>query len=160
MHLFHPFVILALGALLLGAAGPAAAQVKEGQFGAKGQASGALLTREQLRACMAQQARIRHAGDDIARDRAAMDIEKAALVTSGADLRDKLAALDRSSQEAVDAYNAEAAERDKRIDEFEPRLAAFNVRAEALGAERAAFAKACENRRFDERDEIAIRKGK
>ena len=75
-------------------------------------------------------------------------------------LKEQLAALDRTSQEAVDRYNAQAAERDKRIDAFEARMPPFNEKVENLANERAAFSKRCDNRRYDELDEIAIRKGK
>jgi hypothetical protein len=160
MRFNHPLLTLAFGAVLLVAAGPVAAQAKDNRAVAKGKSSGPVLTREQLRACMARQEHIRRADDDIVRERAVLDAEKAVIVASGAELRDKLAALDRGSQEAVDAYNIEASARDKRIDEFEPKLSAFNARVEALVAEREAFAKACENRRFDERDELAIKRGK
>ena len=78
----------------------------------------------------------------------------------GQSLKEQLAALDRSSQEAVDQYNGRAAARDQRIDALEARMAPFNARVEAVAAERAAFGKRCDNRRYDERDEIAIKNGK
>ena len=60
----------------------------------------------------------------------------------------------------LDAYNAQAAGRDAAIDAFESRAEAYNQRAEALKGEQAAFAKACDNRRYDEKDELEIRSGK
>jgi hypothetical protein len=39
-------------------------------------------------------------------------------------------------------------------------VTAFNARVEANNGDREAYAKACENRRFFEEDEIAIKKGK
>ena len=147
--------------VLVGAAAPSfgADKVKEASFG-KGKGSGPLLTRAQLRDCMAQQDRTQAAASDNAKHRAELDREKADITAEGAALKDQLAALDRSSQEAVDQYNEKAAARDKRIDAFEARANEFNQKVEALQTQRTAFAAACENRRYDEADEIAIRKGK
>ena len=39
-------------------------------------------------------------------------------------------------------------------------MPAFNTEVEALKADRAVHAKTCENKRYDENDEIMIRKGK
>ena len=75
-------------------------------------------------------------------------------------LKEELAALDRTNAELVDQYNAKAAARDKMIDEFEARAAAYNLRVQQLQTDRAAYASACENRRFDEKDEIAVKNGK
>jgi chromosome segregation ATPase len=150
--------VLSLGAFV--AAAPAQPRpVKQGSFGTA-KASGPLLTRAELRACFEQQERIRDQNEAAAREREQFDREKADLVQRGAALKEQLDTLDRSSQEAVDRYNAQAADRDRRIDAFEARMPALDARVEALRAERAAFAKACENRRYDERDEVAIRKGR
>ena len=126
----------------------------------KGKASGPILTRTELRACLAQQDRVRAQNEAAAREREVLDKEKAELVQQGDALKEQLAALDRSSQEAVDKYNAQAAERDQRIDAFEARMPAFNEKLQAFANEREAFARRCDNRRYDELDEIAIRKGK
>jgi hypothetical protein len=60
----------------------------------------------------------------------------------------------------VSAYNERAVARDKRIDEYQQQVDQFNARVDPVRAERDAFSKACENRRYFEDDEIAIRKGK
>lgn len=119
-----------------------------------------LLTRDELRACMAQQGRIRSERDEVNRLRGQIESEKADLVRSGEALKAQLDALDRSSQEAVDRYNDAASARDRAIDAFEARTTEYNRRAEALQGELDGYAKACENRRFDEKDEIAIKNGK
>jgi hypothetical protein len=158
----RPLTVLALtAAIVLSSAAQAqtASRSGQGSFG-QGKGGGPLLTRAELRECMAAQDSIRKNEEAARRERQALDDEKAELVRLGAQLKDQLAAVDRSSQEAVDQYNALAAARDQRIDGLEARMTPFNARVEALQSERLAFARRCENRRFDERDEIAIKNGK
>lgn len=132
---------------------------KAGSFG-KGKAGGPLLSRAELRDCMARQDQVRGLGTETVAMQAALDQEKAAIAALGAGLKEKMAALDRTNAEAVDAYNLQALDFDKRVDGYNSRTPAFNAKADALKNERDAFAKACENRRFDEKDEIAIKSGK
>lgn len=152
-----------LGALcLLALTGPLLAnaqKTKEGSLG-KGKAGGPLMTRTQLRDCMAQQQRISVQGEETLALQARFEREKTELQRLGAGLKDELAALDRTSVALVDQYNAKAAARDQMIDDFEARAPAYNLRVQQLKTDREAYAGACENRRFDERDEIAIKNGK
>ena len=136
-----------------------AQKVKEGSFG-KGKAGGPLLTRNQLRECMSQQQRISVQSDETLALQSQFDRDKAEIQRQGVALKEELAALDRTNAELVDQYNAKAAARDKMIDEFEARAAAYNLRVQQLQTDRAAYASACENRRFDEKDEIAVKNGK
>lgn len=139
----------------------AADKVKEGGFSSKaGKATGPMLTRAQLRDCLSLYDRRQADSDAVGKERAAIEAEKADLLREGEAIKEALAALDRTSQEAVDRYNERALARDKRIDAFELRTAEYNKRAEATQALNAQFAAGCENRRFDEADEVAIRKGK
>lgn len=134
----------------------AAEKKKEGGFGKS--ASGAYLTKDQLRVCLARQDKVRAQNDEMGKEQAELTTMKAEIQRSGETLKGKLEALDRTNAEAVAAYNDEAAARDKRIDEFQTRADAFNARVEANKAEQDAFGKGCENRRYFEDDEIAIRK--
>ena len=61
---------------------------------------------------------------------------------------------------AVNAYNERAQARDARIDAYEASIERYNTRATALNADHDAFARSCDNRRFLEDDETAIKKGK
>ena len=137
----------------------AADKPKESSFG-KGKASGPLLTRAQLRDCMARQDRVRAQTDETVKLQAGLEQDKAEIAKTGMALKEQFAALDRGNAEAVDAYNAQALARDKMIDDYEARTPQFNAKVESLQMERAAFASGCENRRFDEVDEIAIKNGK
>lgn len=136
-----------------------AQKIKEGSFG-KGKASGPLLTRNQLRECMSQQQKIALQGDETLALQSQFDRDKAEIQRQGVALKEELTALDRTNAELVDRYNAKAAARDKTIDDFEARAPAYNLRVQQLQTDRAAYASACENRRFDEKDEIAIKSGK
>ena len=74
--------------------------------------------------------------------------------------KEKFVSLDRTSAEAVDAYNTESQQLDKLIDAYNAGTPAFNAKVDALQAERTSFAKDCDNRNYDEKDELAIKNGK
>lgn len=143
-----------LAASALGATGAFAADKP------KPAAKAPLLTRDELRACMAQKPRVLADRDAVVKQRERLEAEKAELVRRGKELEQRLETLDRSSQELVDRYNEDAGARDRAIDEFETRAKAFDARTAAFKTEQDAYARNCENRRFDERDEIAIKNGK
>ena len=131
-------VVLAGTALIAGAAAQAA--LRTGTLG-KGKGSGPLLTRAELRECLAQQARIRAAADGVASAQATLDKEKSELQRRGLALKDELAALDRTSADAVAAYNAAAQEHDKRVDAYNTQSATFNSQVQDWQAQRASYAK-------------------
>lgn len=141
--------------LLAGAAAAAQTPVPKGK-----KPPGPLMTRAELRACFEQRDQIRDRNEALARERAELDKEQTELVALGDALRARLETMDRADPMAVSSYNADAAERDRRIDAFEARMPGFNERAEALAREREARARRCDNRHYDELDEIAIRRGK
>lgn len=159
MHTPLSLLMLALLPAVVAAQTVAPKPGAERSFGS-GSGKGPLLTRAELRACFAQQDELRAETEDIGRQRTAREAERDALLKSGEALKTELAALDRTSAEAVDQYNARAAARDKAIDEHQAGAAAFNQRVEAFNQRKIAFDKACGNRRYDENDEIAIRKGR
>jgi hypothetical protein len=119
-----------------------------------------LLSPAQLRDCLAQQQALRSRSDETERKQAALTASKAEIDRLGTTLKQQLDTLDRTSADAIAAYNAQAAARDKMIDQYQEGVPAYNTEVETLKADRAAYAKACENKRYDENDEIMIRKGK
>jgi hypothetical protein len=129
---------------------------------AKGKAPAAplLLTPAQLRECLDRQQRLRASSDQSVKEQADLKASKAEIDRLGVVLKEQLETLDRTSVDAVAAYNAQVDARDKLIDTYQESVPAFNTKVEALKAEQAAYSKACENRRYDEADEISIRKGK
>lgn len=159
--MFNPTLkpALLVCALLVAGATHAADKPKEVTFG-KGKASGPVLTREQLRQCLTQQAQVKNEEVELVKLQAGLNTDKAAIMRSGEAMTEQGAALDRSKPELVTAYNEQVLARDKAIDELQARGAQFNERAGAAGVRREAFAKACEGRSYNESDEIAIQKGK
>lgn len=132
---------------------------KEGSFGGA-KASGAYLTKEQLRACFARQDKVKADDDELTKEQAAIATQKTEISRVGDELKAKLEAIDRTSAEAVDGYNNAVQARDKQIDAYQARVTAFNTRVEANQAAHGEFSSGCSNRRYFEEDEIAIRKGK
>ncbi len=163
----YPLLILPLlGALVVGTAFAADKPVsagsagkaakKEGNFGA-GKASGAYLTREQLRSCLTRRDNMRIDDAELQQDEGSMAARKAEIVTRGDALKAGLEGLDRTNAEVVTAYNDAVAARDKEIEDFQTRATAFNARVDAKVATHAEFEQSCSNRRYFDEDEIAIR---
>lgn len=146
--------------LLVAAAGHATDKPKKQGALGTGKATGAYLTRDQLRDCLRQHDRAAHEDADLKQEQAALADAKAQIARSGDALKLQLDVVDRASADAVAAYNAQAQARDKEIDDYQARVTAFNARVDARQAERDAYAKNCDNRRYFEEDEIAIKKGK
>ena len=154
-----PFRALLATALLIAMSSHAADKPKEASFGG-GKGTGSFLTRNQLRDCMAQQAKVKQTQAEMMAMQEKLNADKAEIGKTGETLKADLEALDRTSPEAVNAYNERAVARDKKIDEYQQQVDQFNGRVDGVRAEREAFSKACENRRYFEDDEAAIRKGK
>ena len=132
---------------------------KESSFGT-GKATGAYLTKEQLRACLAQQDKVKDQNAAMVKEQAALATVKEEIAHHGDELKQQMETVDRSNAEAVAAYNEAVQARDKQIDDYQSRADAFNKRVEAAQAQRDSFGQGCNNRRYFEEDEIAIRKGK
>jgi len=147
---------LALAAASLHAAPPKA---REGTMGG-GKAGGPILSVAQLRACMAQQARMQSQEEEAARARQQLSNEIAEIDRAAEALKADLPGVDRSNQAAIDAYKARAVAHDKRVESYEERVPQFNAQVEALNVQRAAFTKACDGRRYLEDDYKDIKAGK
>lgn len=141
------------------AAGAADDKLRLGIFG-NGKGTGPMLSRTELRECLSLQERVRGGSESAGREREQIDKEKAELIRQGDELKAELDKLDRTNAEAIEQYRARLVARDKAIDALDARTAEFNTRIAALNADRGAFAQRCDNRRFDQVDEAAIRNGK
>jgi len=119
-----------------------------------------ILTPAQLQECVNQRERLHAQTDDALKDKAQIEADKAEIGRMGTSLSDELAALDRTSDVAVDAYNAKVEQRDKLIDTYQNRVTAYNVKAEQVKATKESYEKSCENRRYDERDLNDIKRKK
>ncbi len=154
-HRFSRFLIACLLAM------PAAYAADKASKAASGPASRTgLLTPAELRDCKAQEARVLTLTDEAKTEKAGIEGEKAEIGRLGTSLAEEVATLDKTSAEAVDAYNAKVEARDKRIDAYQSRVAAFNLKAEAANTSRDDYAKACDQRRYDERDLNDIKRKK
>ena len=111
-----------------------------------------LLTPAELRDCKAQESRVLALTDDARKEKLAVESDKAEIARVGVSLAEEVTTLDKTSAEAVDGYNAKVEARDKLIDTYQARVTAFNLKAEAVNASRDDYAKACDKRRYDERD--------
>ena len=124
------------------------------------QAKTPLLSPAQLQACVGHKERLHAQTDDALKDKATIEAEKAEIARMGTSLADELPTLDRTSQAAVDAYNAKVGERDKLIDSYQARVAAYNTKADTVKATKESYEKQCENRRYDERDMEDLKRSK
>jgi hypothetical protein len=138
-------------------AAQAAAAEKLGSFGNAG-GTGKLLTRDELRACFKER-------DELAARRVQLDAEqkrneaeRTELLAAGETLKTELAALDRSSGDAVDAYNLRAKKRDEAVDGYNTRQRKLVADAEKLTDTQSLWKSECGDRRYREDDEIAIRR--
>jgi hypothetical protein len=119
-----------------------------------------ILTRDQLRDCLAQQDKLHAEEAEIVAQQRDMDADKNEITQQGQALQAELAALDRTSASGVQVYNAKAVEHERRIDAYNARSKPFNARVEALKTQRDGWAKACSNRRYLENDLIIIKAGR
>ena len=146
---------------------PGRASVGAGRRQAGGQARGRqaapktpLLSPAQLQACVNHRERLHAQTDDALKDKATIEAEKAEIARMGTSLADELTTLDRTSEVAVNAYNAKVDQRDKLIDSYQARVAAYNTKAETVKATKESYEKQCENQRYDERDLNDIKRKK
>ncbi len=123
-------------------------------------ASGKLLTRDELRACMKQEQSNKARSAEVVRLQAELDAAKAEIKTMDAGLKAKAATVDAADEAAVNALKAEAQTLDERIDTYNQRLPAFNQQTEALRADQADYKSRCADRKYDEKDYFAIKRGK
>jgi hypothetical protein len=119
-----------------------------------------ILTRNELRDCLAQQDKLHAEEAEIVAQQRDMDADKNEITQQGQALQAELAALDRTSASGVQVYNAKAVEHERRIDAYNARSKPFNARVEALKTQRDGWAKACSNRRYLENDLIIIKAGR
>lgn len=126
----------------------------------KGQGKGALLTRDQLRACLKEQAEIKTAGADAVKAQSEVDAKKAEVDKVTEALQAQRATLDATNEAAVNEFNAKVREREALIDGYNAALPAFNTMAKAYQERQANWQRDCADRPYDEADYFAIQRGK
>ena len=119
-----------------------------------------LLTPEQLRDCLAQKDKLAKETDAAVKSKAEVNAQKAEIESVGKALEDEGATLDRTSEDAVAAFNAKVIDRNAKVDVYRARAEAYNVEVERVLETKDAYEKACANRRFDDRDLSDVQKKK
>ena len=119
-----------------------------------------LLTPEQLRDCLAQKDKLTKETDAAVKSKAEVAAQKAAIDSTGKALEEESTTLDRTSEDAVAAFNAKVIDRNGKVDAYRARAEAYNVEVERVLETKDAYEKACANRRFDDRDLSDVQKKK
>lgn len=139
----------------------ATAPAKKGEASlGSGTAAGKLLTRDELRECIARRDTLRTTRTSVEGRNDGLKRELETLTAASTQLKTDRETLDTSSAEAVAAYNARAEARNAGIDAWDKRSADLRKEADALNTEQALWDLECGNRRYREDDEIALKKGK
>ncbi len=125
-----------------------------------GKRGGKLLTREELRACMATQAKLKRDREALGQREKPLDREKAEIVAEGESIKAARETLDRTSEEAIQAFNQRVLDNDARVDDYNKRNAALKADATAWQAASDQWKTQCGDRRYREDDEIAIKRDK
>lgn len=136
------------------AAKPAAKQ-REGSFGG-GSASGPMLTKDELRQCLAEQDRMKQETADVVATQKKLAADRAEIDRVSKELDADRPNVDVSNKDAVDAFNARLQAKAKLVADYQAAAPAFNARVDKLDADEKAFTKNCRDRRYfeDEYDEI------
>jgi len=123
-------------------------------------AKSALLTPAQLRACLAQKDKLAKDTDAAVKTKAEVAAQKAEIDSTGKALEEEATTLDRTSEDAVAAFNAKVIARNGKVDAYRAKAEAYNVEAENVIAAKEAYEQACANRRYDDRDLSDLQKKK
>lgn len=140
-------------------AAPAKAAKREGTIGG-GTGSGPFLSKDELRACMTEQDRMKKETTDVVATQQQLAKDRAEIDRLTAELDAERPKVDVSNKEAVDAFNARLQDKGKKVSDYQATAQAFNQRVDKLDADDKAFAKSCKDRRYFEDEYDAIKAGK
>jgi hypothetical protein len=115
-------------------------------------ASAPILTPAQLRDCLSQKDRLHAQKNDVLKDKAALDADKTEMSGAETALNKDVETLDKTNAEAVDAFNARVRARDQMLETYKSKVDVYNAKVDAVTSSQSAYSKACENRRYDQRD--------
>lgn len=153
-----PVLAVALTALLLAPPAPAQDAPKKAPSKTTPTSKANLMTRDELRACMNEQDRLKQVRAKVDQEQAALDQQKAKVQAMDAELQKKIAALDAADEATRAGLMDEGAKRDQAADDYNARLATLRQQGQAFDSDRAAWVERCTKRDFDEMDEAAIKK--
>lgn len=176
-HCLSASILVALGLAAQAAEPvPSAAAAKKGNVltlsGSR--PTGKLLTRDQLRQCLASQTALKQQDDEAAKAQAALDVDKAAIASldvelaqQASELQAERAAVDVKNEAQVAAFNAKLAQRTERearrnqlAADYNAKLGPFNAQVKAVNQSRDTWQAGCADRAYDEADYFAIQRGK
>ena len=140
-------------------AADAAKPKKEGSLG-QAKAGAPMLTKEQLRACLAQKDRIKSQITETVPLQTALKKEGDDLAREGDDLKALREKVDTTNEAAVKEFNDRNVARQKAVESYEARSKDYNAKVEAVLADKAAYQSSCDGKRYFEDEELQIRKEK
>ncbi len=155
-----PPVSIALALSLCLAAGATGAAEKARRSAASKGPEDRVLSPAQLKECVDQKTQLQTQTDTALEAKAALAAQKSEIDADGTAIADAVAGLDRTSAEAVAEHNAKVDQHTLQVDAYQARVTAYNSQAESITASRAAYAKACESRRYDDRDMADLKRKK
>lgn len=126
----------------------------------KGQPTGKLLTRDELRHCLKEEAGLKTQGEQVKHSRVELDAEQAQIAADEQALGAERAAIDANDGAAVDAFNAKLGALRERKAAYQARALGYNGEADAYNARQQGWTGQCADRPYDERDYFAIQRGK
>lgn len=132
-----------------------AAKPREGSLGG-GTATGPMLTKDELRQCIAEQDRLKQETADVVTTQQKLAKDRGEIDRASAALDADRPTVDVSNKEAVEAFNARLQAKAKLVADYQSAAPAFNQRIDKLDADDKAFTKNCKDRKYfeDEYDEI------
>ena len=116
------------------------------------------MSREQLRSCMDQQDRLLVMRENVLKEQASLDEQRAEVTRMDAELDRKRAALDPADAAGKQALLDEEARRNQVGETYNARLPGFKEQGATLDKERQSWVERCADKDFDELDEFAIKR--
>lgn len=132
---------------------------KESTLG-KAKPGAPFLTKEQLRACLTQNDRVKALLAETLPLQAALKKEGDDLAAAGDALKADREKIDTTNEEAVKTFNERLVARDKAVAAYKANSEAYNAKVETLQADRASYVANCDGRRYFEDEELQIKSGK
>ncbi len=130
-------------------------KAREGSLGT-GTASGPMLTKDELRQCIAEQDRLKKETSEVVTTQQKLAKDRTELERVSAEIDADKPKVDLSNKEAVDTFNARLQAKGQFVTDYKAAASQFNDRVDKLDADDKTFTKNCKDRRYfeDEFDEI------
>ncbi len=126
----------------------------------KGKPTGAMLTRDQLRACLKSQTAIKADSEALLKEKNELTVQKTEMDRLEAELVAERTSVDATKEETVAGYNDKLAAAKTRSAALRERQLGFNAKVDAYQAGSDGFKRDCGDRSYSELDWFAIQRGK